>query len=130
MTIGTKHKDYQHRKPVTLPAKYTPGFLDEMDKRTEIYQALRSAHDEIVNDMGGVDALSHVKHTIVERFVFLECILRNWERQIIADPQGSARMLSRWVQAINSLSGLTKIIGIDKVRKAKDLKSYIKERSE
>lgn len=120
----------QNTKPLNLPERYEPGFLERMDKRTEIYAALRSAYDEITNDLGGVDALGHVQTTIVERFVFLECILRNWERQIITNPKDSEKLLSRWIQALNSLSGLAKTIGIErKAKKIQNLKSYVEGKS-
>jgi hypothetical protein len=131
--MDDKRKDkrkYESSKPMTLPAKYEAGFLEKLDGRTEVCKMLRAAYDEIAGDLGGEQNLSHVQACICERFVFLEATLRGWEKQIIERPKESQMMLSRWIQALNSLCGLAKTIGIVRVNKTKTLKSYIREQEE
>ena len=128
--MDEQKRKHQNHKPTTLPAKFEAGFLEKLDGRTEVCKMLRAAYEEIVTDLGGEAGLSHVQAAIVERFVFLEATLRAWERRIIEHPKESEVILSRWIQALYSLSGLAKTIGIE--RKAKpvtNLKAYIKEKS-
>ena len=77
--------------------------------------------------MGGVDSLSHTQVALAERFVFLEYILRKLETQIALSPKKSAGMLSRWIQGLNSLTGLAKTIGLERrARKVESLETYVK----
>ena len=124
--MDKKKRKYRNTKPLSLPVKYEKGFLKKLDARTEIYQLLHSAYKEIVTDLGGEDRLSHVQTCIVERFVFLEAVLRTWELKIVENPKESEAMVSRWIQALNSLSGLAKTIGIERqTKKVVNLRSYI-----
>jgi len=121
-------KKYQNHKADTLPAKNTPGFLQDIDGRTKIYELLREAHSEILQDLGGEDNLSHVQRCLVERFTFLEFTLRSIEQKIASNPKESAEMLSRWIQGLNTLSGLAKTIGLGrKGKKVASLQTYIRE---
>lgn len=119
-------KKQKHSK---LPAKYEPGFLEQMDRRTEVYKRLSDSYDAIIADLGGADDLSHLKVSLIERAVFLIACLKTWENQIASNPKGSEHLLSRWIQALNTLQGLTKTIGLDRLKKRVDLRSYVKERT-
>lgn len=123
-------RDYNNTKTMQLPEKYHAGFLKDFDKRTEVYQQLNSAFQELLCDLGGIENLSHVKIAMVERFIFLEFAMRNLEQRIAESPKKTGKLFGRWVQSINALSGLAKTLGLD--RKAKsiesDLKSYISKK--
>lgn len=114
----------------TLPKKYTPGFMDQLDRRSIVYRELRQAYTEILADCGGRDALSHTKRALIERFVFLEATLQTWEQKI-ATGKADDEMLGRWVQACNALQGLAKVIGLNRSpRKSKNLKQYIADQED
>src|SRR4051812_3175277 len=93
-------------RPMTLPDRYVPGFLAKLDGRTEIAQRLRANYVAIAEDLGGEPQLSHVKASLVERFVFLEAVLNKIENDLATDPLGTANQLGRWIQGLNSLNGL------------------------
>lgn len=120
-----KHKDK------TLPSKFEKGFLAKMDGRFELARTLKGSYEEITSDLGGVEGLSHIKRSLVERFVWLEFIMRGIELQIAeADKKDSAELLGRWVQAVNSLTGLARSLGLE--RKAKNIESlqtYVAKKS-
>lgn len=118
-------------KQNTLPAKYEKGFLSRLDGRTEIARELRQSFDEIVSDQGGIEGLSHVRRSLVERFCWLEAVLRSLELRIAeADKAETADLLSRWIQALNSLVGLGRTIGIERrARKVERLDEYVKGKS-
>jgi hypothetical protein len=113
-----------------LPEKYVPGFLRELDGRTDVCQRLTAAYDRIVEDAGGEEQLSLVKLSLIERFVFLSEMLERWELEIVKQPSENGAALARWVQAVNSIQGLARAIGIDaKGRKRPTLKTYMAKTS-
>ena len=118
------------KKSNTLPTRYEKGFLSRLDGRTEIARELRAAFDEIVADQGGIEGLSHVRRSLVERFCWLEAVLRSLELRIAeADKAETAELLSRWIQALNSLVGLGKCIGLERrAKKLDDLRSYVESK--
>lgn len=125
--MATKTKS----KSCDLPKKYTPGFIADLDRRSIVYKQLRASYNEVVAEAGGKDSLTHTKRALIERFVFLEACLQSWEHEIATNPKVPDSLLSRWVQASNSLIGLAKVIGLNRTpRKAANLKQYMKERGE
>lgn len=111
-----------HHKPTTLPAKFKVGFLSTLDRRTDLAKSLRSNRNAIVEDAGGPDEIGHVKNALVERFVWLEAILQSIEQEMAG---GQIDKLGTWIQAVNSLSGLAKTLGIERKQRTIDLKTYL-----
>ena len=101
-------------KPATLPAKFQTGFLSELDGRTELAKALRANYDSIVADVGGQSEISHVKGALIERFVWLEGILQTIEHEMVSGVTTKTEAIGRWIQAVNSLSGLAKVLGVER----------------
>ncbi|MDZ4685757.1 MAG: hypothetical protein SH850_11880 [Planctomycetaceae bacterium] len=106
-------------KPQAVPKTFHAGFLVQLDGRTEIAKALRANFDEIVRDMGGEADLSHVKRSLVERFVWLEAILQGIEHDLATGKVDRTAAIGSWIQAVNSLSGLSKVIGTERKASAK-----------
>ncbi len=104
-------------KPKRLdpPPKYEPGFIARLDSRTGIAKILRANFEAVANDLGGVDELSHVQSALVERFVFLQATLSKIEADMVEDPEEASEIMGRWIQAVNSLTGLAKTLGIKRV---------------
>lgn len=117
------------KKNKQLPDKYERGFMRKLDGRTEVCQRLVAAYETIVEEAGGEGSLAHTKLALIERFVFLEATVQTWELELAQNPTASPELLSRWIQAVNSLQGLAKIIGIERqTKKVVDLKAYVSER--
>ena len=112
--------------PQDLPVKFHAGFLAELDGRTELARALRADYDAIVSDVGGAEEIGHVKSALIERFVWLEAILRGIEQDLVNGTH-KADVLGKWIQAVNSLSGLAKVLGIERKMRTVDLQAYVKE---
>lgn len=122
-------KEYTNTKQMRLPAKYREGFLKDFDQRTEVFRMLNDAYVEILADLGGIETLSHIRAALVERFVFLEFAMRNFEKRIAENPKKTGKLLGRWVQSINSLSGLAKTLGLERrVKKVASLQAYVNEK--
>jgi hypothetical protein len=117
MPTTYKHKtDRRHRstKPQTLPPKFQAGFLSTLDGRTDLCKALRANYDAIVSDLGGRDDISHVKASLIERFCWLEAVLQTLEHEMANGLISKTEAISRWIQAVNALSGLAKALGIER----------------
>lgn len=113
-------------KQSKLPVKYTKGFLSQLDARMGLAKELYAAYDEITEDLGGSDNLSHIKLVLVERFVWLSAILRGIEKQIAeGNKEEAGELLGRWIQGLNSLCGLSKCLGLKRETRKLDLKSYV-----
>jgi hypothetical protein len=117
----TSRKNANH-KPTTLPVKFKPGFLSLLDGRTDLAKGLRANRDAIVADAGGPEEIGHVKNALVERFVWLEALLQSIEQEMA---NGAIDKLGVWIQAVNSLSGLAKTLGIERQQRTVDLRQYL-----
>jgi len=100
-------------KPVTLPDKPRPGFIATIDNRTLLARALRQRFESIVNDLGGEGALSTIKLSLVERFVWLEAVLVKTEDGF-KSTEADAKTLAVWIQASNAYHGLAKTLGLER----------------
>jgi len=104
-------------KEKRLPTKYSPGFVRKMDGRYEVVKGLQDAFQQIADDLGGEESLSRLHLGLIERTVFLEFQLREWERQVLmGELQDEA--IGRWVQALNTYVGLARVLGLGRSRLA------------
>jgi hypothetical protein len=125
----------RERKQNKLPERYSKNFLAKMDGRIELARELKAAFEEVTNDLGGIDTLSHMNRSLCERFVFLEAVLRGLELQMAEEGTKQSKvdagqLLSRWIQGLNSLTGLARTLGLERrARKVDDLRSYVASKS-
>ena len=108
-----------------LPAAFQPGFIERMDGRTDLAARLQSTFDAIVDDLGGADGLGYMRLVLVERATFLTWHLRNIEQQIATSDND--KLTGSWVQAVNSLTGLFKTLGLGLGRSIQDSISALYE---
>lgn len=107
------------------PEKFRGGFLQELDGRTAVATEMQARWDELTADLGGAEGLSYPKRAMAERFLWLEYWLRDQERAL-AEGRVEDFESAKWVQACNSLSGLAKTLGLQRVAKSgPTLASYI-----
>ncbi len=103
---------------VTRPehlAKFEPGWLGAVDKRTSLYLALRTRLDELYTDLGGREGLSVQRRMICERVVFLELQCRDAETRAL---NGDREVdFGRYGFLSNVLTGLLKTLGLDRQTK-------------
>lgn len=95
----------------TIPDKYSPDFADRLDRRTTIARAIRGRIEEIETDLGGADGLSHARRSLVRRVVWLEAIIEHSEQRLAT---GEGIDLGGHTQAINSLLGLYRLLGLER----------------
>jgi hypothetical protein len=95
----------------TIPDKYEPGFVERLDRRTNIAKAILGRIEGIESDLGGANDLSHARRSLVRRVVWLEAIIEHSEQRLAA---GVGIDLGGHTQAINSLLGLYRLLGLDR----------------
>lgn len=81
---------------------------------------LRANRTAIIDDLGGELELSHIQLAIIDRYIFLEALLAQLERDIATKPKLASELVGRWIQAVNSLTGLAKTLGITRKRGCQD----------
>lgn len=111
-------------KHKAVPSRYTQGWLTELDGRTSIAAEMRQRFAEVCNDLGGVNSLSYMQRSLVERALWLEYWLASQERELA---HGSDFDVGRWVQAANSLQGIYSRLGLHRrAKKVPSLTEYLK----
>lgn len=104
-----------HIKPVEAPVKYVPGFIRNLDRRTEVARRLRARFDGLLEELGGEEQLGGMKLSLLERFVWMEKTIEKLEAAMRAadDPRLIADISGRSTQAVNALQGLAKMLGLE-----------------
>jgi hypothetical protein len=105
-------------KSTELPDRYSEDWLAKLDGRTAIARVIRDRLDELQTDLGGRDSLSYQQRSLTKRAIWMEAII---EQQEIALSKGEEVDQGKLTQAVNSLIGLLKTLGLE--RRAKDVPS-------
>jgi hypothetical protein len=117
-------RDRSNKLTLAMPAKYEPDFERRIDKRTAVGTALLQRLAAIQSDLGGVEGLSYAKQSLAKRAVWVEATVEAFE-QSLANAQPID--LGAYTQAINSLLGLWRVLGVERrtrsVRSLRDVMS-------
>ena len=111
-----------------IPEQYRADWLDQMDGRLGMVKVIKDRLGMLTDDLGGVEQMSYQRRSLCRRVVWLEALI---EQQEIALSRGEEIDQGKWTQAVNSLMGLLKTVGLERV--AQDVPSvttWIKERSQ
>lgn len=101
----------------SIPEKYTPDFMDRLDRRTVLGKAVSQTYHAVVSDLGGDDNLTTVKRSLVRRFVWFETMIQGIEcRAAAGDPVD----IGVWTQLTNSWLGIARMLGLE--RKSRPVK--------
>ncbi len=115
------------RLKATLPDTYRAGWLDKLDKRTRIARAIMQRIEALTSDAGGADSLSYAKVSLIRRAAFLEAICESHELQLAG---GQEINVGAYTQSLNSLLGLYRLLGIERVaRTVRTLHEHLKAAS-
>ncbi len=109
-----KKRKYTNTKRMRLPGTYVAGFLQTFDQRSVLFSELNGAFVEILDDLGGTAALSHLQRGLVERYVFVEFMVRNLERRMLQDEALARRLFRRWRTAAGTQLSLAKTLGLER----------------
>ena len=99
----------------SLPDTYRAGWLDKLDKRTKIARVIMQRIAALISDAGGADRLSHARMSLIRRAAFLEAICESHELQLAG---GQEINVGAYTQSLNSLLGLYRLLGIERVARS------------
>jgi hypothetical protein len=94
--------------------KQNYGWLDQLDGRTGIAQAMRERFLQFTDDLGGLQHLSYSQRSLVERALWLEKWLASQEQKLAT---GEGFNIAQWIQGTNSLLGIFNKLGYKKTPK-------------
>jgi hypothetical protein len=100
-----------------IPERYSPDFMERLDKRTVLGKAVRDRFEAICSDLGGVENMPTVKLSLARRFVWLEAMIEGFECRAAAGEDVDTGV---WTQLINSWLGIARQLGLE--RKAKKVR--------
>jgi hypothetical protein len=93
----------------SIPSRYTPGFVENLDRRTALGKTIRARIETIETDLGGSDVLSYARRSLVRRAVWMEALIETSEQRLAA---GEAIDLTSHARAVNSLLGIYRLLGL------------------
>ena len=102
-------------QPKPTVAKEILVALDKLDKRTKVAKAIMQRIAALTSDAGGVDRLSHARMSLIRRAAFLEAICESHELQLAG---GQEINVGAYTQSLNSLLGLYRLLGIERVARS------------
>lgn len=111
-------------KQSALPDDYAPDFLEKLDGRSSLSRAVRSRYAELVSDLGG--DLSYQRRSMCKRVIWLEATIEQAEAALA---RGEEVDLGSLTQRINSMIGLYKTLGLDRVAREANLSDFLARRS-
>ncbi len=110
-----------------IPEQYSPDWLEKLDHRTSLAKAVTERLCALTSDLGGPDALSYQQKSLCKRAIWSEAILEQME---VALGRGQEVDLGRYTQAINTLIGLFKTLGLERrARDVPNLEQFLKQRA-
>jgi hypothetical protein len=106
----------------TLPDGYSANWLDKLDKRTKVARAVLERIAALEADAGGADALSAARRSLIRHAAWLDAIVDSHELRLAA---GETLDVGAYTQALNSLLGLFRMLGLERrakpARKLRDV---------
>jgi len=102
----------------SIPERYSPDFMDRLDKRTVLGRAVLERYQSVMSDLGGEEALTSIKRSLVRRFTWFEVMIEGMECRAAA---GEGVDIGSWTQLTNSWLGIARMLGLE--RKSRPLRT-------
>ena len=112
-------------KQGALPDSYTHDWLERLDGRTRLAQAVRARYESLTNDLGGHASLSYQRKSLAKRVLWLEATVEQAEAALA---RGEEVDMGGLTQRINTMIGLYKTLGLDRVQREVSLSDYLAKR--
>ena len=98
-----------------IPAKFTPGFLERLDRRFLPAIAAQQVYEELTTSLGGEEQLSPQRKMLLERVVWLHLALQQSEQLFVKSGKfDDDHVYSQRIHALLSLLGK---LGLNRVAK-------------
>ena len=127
----TKRK-YKHHKLTDMPAFYQANFMARLHKGSELFYHLSTSYEQILADLGGIEKITRLELTIIERLVFTEYLCRKKEVELLESEDFSdeniqaVTRLGALVQSLATKLGVTRRADTD----TDSLKEYLEDKTE
>ncbi len=95
----------------TLPESWSTNWLNRLDKRTKVARAVLNRIIELENDAGGADTLTAARRSLIRHAAWLDAVVESHELRLAAGEQID---VGAFTQALNSLIGLYRLLGIER----------------
>lgn len=95
-----------------IPQRFTHDWLDKLDGRTNVAKSLQQRHTALLSDLGGEHSLSYQRLSLTKRAIHMEALIEQQEQSLASGEDVDTGKLT---QSINSLIGLYKTLGLDRV---------------
>ena len=110
-----------------IPEKYSPDFMERLDRRTVLGKAVSQRFDGVAADCGGLETLAHAKIGLIKRFLWMECVIEGIELQLAA---GERIDIGSYTQLTNTWLGIARLLGLERnPRPVRRLHEHLKEAS-
>lgn len=111
-------------KTTEIPERYQDDWIQSLDGRTALAKAIGSRYAELTADLGGMPHLSYQRRSLAKRALWMEAIIEQSEAALA---RGEDVDIGRLTQAVNSLVGLWRALGFDRVKRDVSLADYLAE---
>lgn len=102
----------------TLPDSYSGDWIGKLDKRTKVARAVLDRIAELQSDAGGTESLSAARRSLIRHAAWLDAVVESHELRLASGQQIDT---GAYTQALNSLLGLFRLLGLE--RKTKTMRS-------
>lgn len=109
-------------KTAEIPARYQDDWIQSLDGRTALAKSVLARYQALTDDLGGLAHLSYQRRSLAKRALWIECLIEQSEAALA---RGEEVDLGRLTQAVNSLVGLLRALGLDRVKREIGLSEYL-----
>lgn len=112
-------------KTSSLPDGFSQDWLERLDKRSTFSRAVLARFDALTADLGGRENLSYQRLSLAKRAIYVEAVIEQQEARLA---RGEDVDLGKVSVLTNSLVGLLKTLGLDRVARETTLADYLARR--
>jgi hypothetical protein len=93
----------------SIPKRYSPNFMERIDRRTVLGKAVFNLHAGLIEHLGGDSEVTIPLRSIVNRYTWSEMILQGIECRAAS---GEEVDVGSWTQLTNTQLGLARMLGL------------------
>lgn len=106
-----------------IPDSYSPRWLENLDKRTRVSQAVMVRIGELEADAGGAENLSFAQRSLIRHAAWMDAVVESHELGLA---EGQPLDVGAYTAAMNALLGVYRMVGIERSqRSVKGLREHM-----
>ncbi|WFM71822.1 hypothetical protein [Halomonas sp. CKK8] len=123
--MGQQQAKFMAVKQADVPDTYSPDWLTKLDGRTRVAQIVNERLYALEQDLGGHERLSYQRRSLAKRAVWMEAIIEKQEAALARDQEVD---LGKLAQAVNTLMGILRTLGLDRQTLDVSLADYLHQK--